>query len=246
MPKQTPRSADPAKLIGLLWAPSTAVGRTGTTLGAVVVAAVGIADTEGLDALSMRRLANEVGVGAMTLYGYVPGRAELLELMLDSIAGQTYAGRALPRAKRTVRTAIRYIAECNWELALAHPWSVEIPPGRPIVGPGSSQKYEHELEPLDGIGLTDHEMDALLSTVLSLVDASARWQLSLERSRADSALTDEQWWQAAAPILARSMQGLVLPVASRVGTNVASAGDPRATLEFGLTAVTDVVVARLN
>ncbi|HEV7657547.1 MAG TPA: TetR/AcrR family transcriptional regulator [Mycobacteriales bacterium] len=238
------RSADPAKLVALLWAPSTAVGRTGITVGAVVEAAIRIADSEGLDALSMRRLAGEVGVGAMTLYGYVPGRAELLQLMLDAIAGQTYRDRPLPRSRRSLRTAVRYIADRNWDRAMAHPWSVEIPPGRPIVGPGESLKYEHELEPLDGIGLSDRDMDALLATVLSMVGAAARWHLSLQSSRAS--LTDDQWWSATAPVLGRAMQDVSLPIASRVGTTVASAGDPYATLQFGLTAVVDAVSSRLG
>jgi AcrR family transcriptional regulator len=246
MPKKTSRTADPAKLVGLLWAPSTTVGRSGTTVGAVVDAAVGIADGEGLGALSMRRLADEVGVGAMTLYGYVPGRAELLQLMLDAIAGQTYQNRPLPRSKRSLRTAIHHIAGCNWDRAMDHPWSVEIPPGRPIVGPGESLKYEYELEPFDGIGLSDQDMDSLLTTVLSMVAAAARWHLSLESSRTESALTDEQWWHATAPILGHAMKGISLPIASRVGTAVASAGDPRATLQFGLTAVIDAVSSRLG
>jgi AcrR family transcriptional regulator len=241
-----PRAADPAKLVGLLWAPSTAVGRSGVTVGAVVAAAVGIADRDGLGSLSMRRLADEVGIGAMTLYGYVPGRAELLQLMLDRIAAGTYEGRPLPRSRRTLRTAVQHIADCNWDRTIAHPWSVEVPPGRPLLGPGETVKYERELEPLDGIGLSDHDMDALLTTVLSMVAAAARWQLSLEAGRAESALTDEQWWQATAPVLGPALRGLSVPIAARVGTAVASAGDPRATLRFGLTAVLDAVTARLG
>ncbi len=246
MAKKATQTADPAKLVGLLWAPSTAVGRSGVTVGAVVDAAVAIADRDGLGVLSMRRLADEVGVGAMTLYGYVPGRAELLQLMLDEIAGQTYKDRPLPRSKRTLRTAIQHIAACNWNRIMGHPWSVEIPPGRPILGPGESLKYEYELEPLDGIGLSDQDMDSLLTTVLSMVAAAARWHLSLESSRAESALSDNQWWHAAAPALAPAMQGMSLPIASRVGMAVASAGDPRATLRFGLTAVIDAVSSRLG
>lgn len=246
MPKETSSTADPGKLVGLLWAPSLAVGRTGLTLGAVVEAAVKIADTKGLDALSMRRLADAVGVGVMTLYTYVPGRAELLELMLDSVAQEIYQGRPLPRIKRSLRTAIQHIADCNWDHAMAHPWTVEVPPGRPIVGPGVCVKYERELEPLDGIGLTDHEMDHLLTTVLSMVNAAARWQISLERIRTDSALNDDQWWRASAPVLGQAMQGLSLPIADRVGSSVASAGDPRASLRFGLTALVDGITARLH
>jgi AcrR family transcriptional regulator len=50
----------------------------------VVEAATAIADAEGLDAVTMRRVAKELGVVPMTLYTYVPGKAELLDLMLDA------------------------------------------------------------------------------------------------------------------------------------------------------------------
>lgn len=237
---------DPGRLVRLLWSPSTAVGRSGLTVGSLVQAATGLADTQGLGALSMRRLADEAGVGAMTLYSYVPGRAELLELMLDSVADEVYAGRPKPRAKRSMPSAVRHVADCNWRHAMSHPWIVDIAPGRPVIGPGECRKYELELEPLDGIGLTDHEMDALLTTVLSLVAATSRWQINLGRVRTASNLTDEQWWQASAPLLARTMQGLDLPIASRVGTAVASAGDPRGTLDHGVAALLDSAVATLE
>ena len=240
------RAPDPGKLVGLLWSPSQDVGRRGVTVGSIVATAVRIADAEGLPALSMRRLADEAGVGAMTLYGYLPGRAELLELMLDSVAPQVYAGVPLPRDMPTLRAAVRHIADRNWAQALAHPWVVDIAPGRPIVGPGECLKYELELEPLDGIGLGDVEMDALLATVLSMVASAARWQAALERARADSALDDNQWWEASEPVLAEAMAGLDLPIASRVGASVGSAGNPAATLAYGLTALLDGVAARLG
>src|SRR5262249_28084642 len=55
------------------------------TVPQIVAAAIEIADAEGLDAVSMRRVAERLNVGAMSLYRYVPGKSELLELMLDAI-----------------------------------------------------------------------------------------------------------------------------------------------------------------
>ena len=60
----------------------------------VVAAGVAIADAEGMAALSMRKVANRLGVGAMSLYTYVPGRSELVELMIDRV----YSEHALPRS----------------------------------------------------------------------------------------------------------------------------------------------------
>ena len=77
---------DPARTLELLWraaAPHRRGPRPKLDLDAVVEAAIALADEQGLAAVTMRALAARLGVSAMTLYGYVPGRDELLDLMLD-------------------------------------------------------------------------------------------------------------------------------------------------------------------
>ena len=54
----------------------------------IVEAAIGLADEDGLEALSMRRVADRLGVGAMSLYTYVQGKSELVELMVDVALGE--------------------------------------------------------------------------------------------------------------------------------------------------------------
>ena len=168
----------------------------------------------------------------MTLYGYVPGRAELVELMVDRVAGRTYEGHPAPHDAGAWDDALRYVAQRNWEHLLDHAWVVEAPQGRPILGPGVCRKYEAELAPLDGIGLTDSEMDLTLSAVLGQVTRAAQWQSGLLRARHESRLSDQQWWTLYGPRLAAAMAGEELPVSSRVGQSVASAGDPEATWRF--------------
>jgi AcrR family transcriptional regulator len=77
----------------------------------IVAAAVGIADTEGLGALSMRRVAGALGLGAMTLYNHVPGKGELVDLMVDLVLGEVYpagaTGRDAPGPGRLARAAHR-------------------------------------------------------------------------------------------------------------------------------------------
>ena len=88
---------DATRTMELLWglAPRPTRGpKQGLTLEAVVDAAVALADAEGIDALSMRRVAEALGVGAMSLYTYVPGKAELVDLMLDRVYGEQLAGIA--------------------------------------------------------------------------------------------------------------------------------------------------------
>ncbi|WP_258724821.1 TetR/AcrR family transcriptional regulator [Cellulomonas sp. NS3] len=245
MPTAPTRTSDPLTLVQLLWAPGTRVGRSGTTVGAITDAAIALADRSGLDALTMRAVAEQVGVGAMTLYGYVPGKTELLELMLDRVAAATYEGHPRPADLPDWRSALHHVAQRNYEHALAHGWSVEIPAARPILGPGICLKYEAELTPLDGIGLRDEEMDHVLTSVLHLATSAARWEVATERVRAASQLTDEQWWRLSEPVLTTVMAGLDLPVSSRVGQTLQSAADPSGTLATGVAVLLDGVAARL-
>lgn len=226
MPRTAKGPADPLRLLQLLWTPDTRMGRSGTTLASVVEHAIALADAEGLEALTMRRLADEVGVGAMTLYGYVPGRPELLELMIDRVAAAIYAGRDRPADCPDWQTAVRYIATRNYDHGLAHPWLGETSPSRPILGPGHLVKYEDELTPLDGIGLDDLGMDQALTHVVAVAQYAARWQTAMDRARAESQLSDAQWWQAVGPQLAAMLGESALPVSSRVGQSLANAGDP--------------------
>ena len=81
---------DPRRTVALLWRHRRPIEesrrgpRRGTSVDEIVAAAIGIADRDGLEGLTMRRVAAALGVGPMTLYSYVPGRAELLDLMLDA------------------------------------------------------------------------------------------------------------------------------------------------------------------
>ncbi|MEW1613930.1 MULTISPECIES: TetR/AcrR family transcriptional regulator C-terminal domain-containing protein [unclassified Streptomyces] len=87
-------SGDLARSLELLWGAGERPSRgpkPGLTLDRIVTSAVAVADAEGLPAVSMRRLSTELGTGTMSLYRYVPGKAELLDLMLDRVLGEPLA-----------------------------------------------------------------------------------------------------------------------------------------------------------
>lgn len=216
------------------------------TIGSIVTTAIELADAEDLGALTMRRVANDVGVSVMTLYGYVPGKAELLELMLDQVAGATYAGHTTPAGAGGWRAGLEHIARRVFEHGSAHAWSLEIPPARPVLGPGVCRTYELELAPLDGIGLDHLEMDETLTAVRSLATSAARWQVTLDAARRDSRMTDAEWWELVGPRIAQAMRDEHLPISARVGQAVASAGDPLRTLTAGLTLMLDGLEHRLR
>jgi hypothetical protein len=125
--------------------------RTLITREELAAAAVRIADTEGFAALSMRRLASEVGVGTMTLYHYVRNKDELLTLVFDAAMGEV----TLPNDEtlpRDWRPALVVIARRTRQVLTRHPWMFDIADDPPI-GPNSVRHVAQTLEALSHLRL---------------------------------------------------------------------------------------------
>jgi AcrR family transcriptional regulator len=237
---------DPARTLELLWrehrpTPTRRGPPQRVTVGEVVAAAVELADADGLDAVTMRRVAERVGVTTMSIYTYVPGKRVLVDLMLDSL----YA--AMPRPPwraRSWRKRLTVVAQHNRALFSAHPWAATARPlSRPPLGPGLMAKYEYELAAFDGTGLDDVDVDAALTYLLGFVEASARAAVEAEAERSESRLTDAAWWEANAPLLAQIFDERSYPRAVRIGAAAGaaqgSAYDPDRAYAFGLQRVLD-------
>lgn len=235
---------DPARSIALLWRRRgerpTRGRRPSLTVDAIVAAAIEMADEAGLGALSMRALADRLGVGTMSLYTHVPGKAELTDLMLDTVLGETARPEELPEGWRA---RLELIARGNAALFHRHPWMLEIVTFRPPMGPGVIAKYDFELRALEGIGLSDVEMDSVLTLVLGYVHAAARQALEATLVEQRTGLTDEQWWAAQAPLLEQVLDPDRYPTATRVGTAASNEYEglwnPEHAFEFGLQRVLD-------
>lgn len=231
-------AGDPAKTLQLLWGDRAAVPRRGPrqqlSIGGIARAAIDLADERGAAALSMRGIATSLGAAPMNLYTYVPGKAELLELMLDTVYAQMRREDTTGRPWRERATAV---AEENRELYRTHPWAIAISTDRPVLGPGAMAKYEHELAVFSGIGLDDVVIDDSLAFLLSFVRSVVR------DPAADSASTDEQWWQVNEPLLARIFDPTNYPAAARIGAAAGNrhgtAFDPKHAFDFGLRRVLD-------
>ncbi|SDD67759.1 TetR/AcrR family transcriptional regulator [Auraticoccus monumenti] len=242
---------DLVRSIYLLWGHHPNPGRSGLSLSAIVAAGIEVADADGLDAASMRKVAERLGVGTMSLYAHVPGKDDLTALMLDAVYAELYDDDVEAAVRvGDWRDAVRFIAERNWDLYARHPWLLDLRPSRLTVGPHVSRKYETELRPLDGIGLTDVEMDAALTLILSLVDATARARRGSASTRDESGMSDADWWGVVAPVLEQVMTDDDLVVAARVGSAVGSAFDaaqnPAHALAFGLDTILDGIETRIR
>lgn len=235
--------SDPGRTIELLWGLRSNAGRgpkPGLTVDQIVTAAIAIADLEGIDGLSMRKVAEQLRVGTMSLYRYVPGKAELLDVMVDRVCGETTRPR---RRAATWRTRLEQIARANRELLERHPWLLQVSTLHPPLGPGVLAKYEHELGALEGIGLSDVEMDAVVSLVIGYVRAAVQAAAEAERARAQPEQTDDEWWNALAPFLEQVFDAERFPLSARVGSAAAEhhqgAYDTEFAFEFGLGCVLD-------
>lgn len=218
------------------------------TVDEVAVAALALADDGGLDAVSMRRLASALGIGTMTVYSSVQNREDLVDLIVDRAYGEIYPDGRVPG--ETWRERALAIARANADLCARHAWLLDVDLARPVLGPGETRKYDLELGALDGIGLDDVALDATVTLLVSHAASAARRAREASRVRRESGRTDEEWWAANAPILARIAELSVYEVAARVGTAVGeaqnSAFDADAELRFGVARIVDGIAALLD
>jgi AcrR family transcriptional regulator len=238
-------SGDPVRSMELLWgtreaAPARRGPRPRLTMAEIARTAISVADGKGLSALSMRRLADELGTTAMSLYTYVPGKAELLDVMLDSI----YAGMPRPAGvEGGWRERLTLIARENWALYHRHPWMLQVATSRPVLGPGLVAKYDYELAALDGLGLTDIEMDMTVALLGDFVHGAVRAAVNAAQAEQHTGRTELEWWAAYEPLLAKVFDAERFPTASRVGAAAGeefqAASAPERTFEFGLARLLD-------
>lgn len=183
-------------VIELLW--GAPVGprrgpRPTLTVGDLARAGIELADREGLAAVTMQRVAEALGVTKMATYRYVPGKDELVALMVDTAIG---APPSLDDSKGW-RPTLRAWSLAMFERMRAHPWTVRATAGPRVTGPNELAWVEQALAALTGLALDGGQMMdvivALTSQIRSLVEQSAdnsedriaaAWSAILE-SRAD-------------------------------------------------------------
>ncbi|CAM3038015.1 Tetracycline repressor protein class H [Arthrobacter ulcerisalmonis] len=104
----------------------------------MVEEAVRLADTEGVDGLSMRRLAGALGAGAMSLYHYVANKDELLDAMIDVVFDEI----ELPPEETDWRSAMRHRAISARQVLARHPWAIGLMESRTSPGPANLRHHE--------------------------------------------------------------------------------------------------------
>jgi AcrR family transcriptional regulator len=206
----------------------------------LVSAAVGLADAEGLAAVSMRRLAESLGVSPMSLYTYVPSKAELLDLMLDRVWGEM---QPPPGDGADWRAKLQFIARERWSLSQRHRWLLQVATHRPPLGPNVLASIEASFQALDGLGLTGVEMDQLLHLVTDYVRGAVLQAIEIRDVEERTGMTDEQWWRTNEPLLLGFVDTKDYPTCDRISGELEAAYsngvDPAAIFEFGLQRLLD-------
>ncbi len=140
----------------LIWEHLERHAKTGSpklTVDRIVRLAMAVADREGLEALSMRRIAAELQSGVMSLYYYVPGKGELLDLLLDEAIGEM----EIPlNTSRNWRKELRLLALRTRACLKRHTWALVLLHSRPAIGPNRLAQTDYALGILSPLGL-DHK-----------------------------------------------------------------------------------------
>ncbi|WFB08881.1 TetR/AcrR family transcriptional regulator [Streptomyces sp. LX-29] len=231
-------SGDVSRSLELLWGTgerATRGPKPGLDLSRIVATAVRIADAEGLAAVSMRRLSTELGVGTMSLYRYIPGKAELLDLMIDHVNGVGAGSEGVPQGWRAT---MEHVARGIWDLYHRHPWLIHVDQGRPILGPNAMDGLEFAMRGLDGIGLGDREMINVLVVIDGFVSGVARSFLNAAMAEQRTGVSTEEFWSAQAPVLEKAVTSGRYPVQARM-TMDAFAGTGEEVFELGLRSLLD-------
>ncbi|PSL00087.1 TetR family transcriptional regulator [Murinocardiopsis flavida] len=183
-------------------------GRTPLSFAAIADAAIRLADHGGMHAVSMRKVAAELGSGTMSLYRYVANKEQLYALMCDTVL----AAEPAPARSGDWRADLRALAESERAVYRRHPWMLDsISP----LGPGGIARVENSLALLAPTGLAMDDIVGVLGMVSSTVHAAIRHEMSVADLHRSTGM-DVHEWHAAHSGDIKGLQGGEFPMVARM------------------------------
>ena len=201
---------------------------------AIARAALDLVDREGLGALSMRRLAAELEMGTMTLYGYFRTKDELLEAVVEEAAGWP----RLPDADAPWDERVRALARGMRKALGRHPSLIEVRLRRPIAGPRSFRGTEVGIQALMDAGFDRPEAARAFRVLFLYVFGFVAF------SDPDGEVTGER--RRAQKAVAASLPPDEFPLLSEMGAEIAETMGGDEQFEYGLDAILAGLAARVR
>lgn len=169
----------------------------GLTRDRIIRAAIALVDTEGLAALSMRRVATDFGVSTMALYRHVPSKGELVRLMSEAV----FDGEPLGPRPSGWRAQLEREARWLWGLYQRHHWLARAMAAltRPIASPHAMRYTERVLSALNGLGLTPTQIIHVHLALLGYAQGVAAAVELESQARQDTGMTPEEWMASNEP-----------------------------------------------
>jgi AcrR family transcriptional regulator len=235
--------AEPSPVIWARLDRSTRRPQPALTHDKIVLAAIKIADHEGVEALSMRKLAARLGSGTMSLYRYVPSKDDLLDLMVDAVIGE----EELPsKPSGDWRSELTGLARRTHRVARRHPWMLRFVLARPNLGPNALRQIEYAMAAVDGLGLDIDGMLDMVNTVNAFVTGFVQAELAEEEAQRRTGLNEEQWRARMAPYLRQLIATGRYPFLERIVVEAEDFPDVDTTFERRLALVLDGLAANLE
>lgn len=227
---------------GSVWTRArTSARRQALSVERIVEVATRIADTQGLEALSMRTLATELASGTTSLYRHVSSREDLIELMSDAAQGEERP----PPPSGHWRADLSAVARGLRGVLLRHPWLTAAMNSRPSLGPNALARTDAAL--LAARGLTDDitEAGAVMRLLSDYVQGAVARELSEVEARRRTGMTEEQWRASVGPYIREVVESGRYPDFARY---VVEARDLDADEQFehGLDCLLDGIAARVT
>ncbi|MEV6773333.1 TetR/AcrR family transcriptional regulator [Nocardia sp. NPDC051030] len=171
--------------------------RQAPSVDRIVRAAIAIADAEGLEAVSMRRVATDLGSGTATLYRYVANRDELVDLMVDTVQGED----ELPALSGDWRADLTAVAHRVRTTLLRHHWLAAELSGRPAIGPNSLRRHELAMAAAAPLSTDITLTSNMVGTLMSFVFGAVTQELAEIQVQRRTGLTEDQWRASVSPYI---------------------------------------------
>ena len=184
--------------------------KPGLSVDAIVAAAIRIADAEGLEAVSMAHVADQLGFTTMSLYRHITSKEELLQLMWNASAQGT---EELVITGEDWRARLRMWAMVQREMIDRHPWITQMPMAAPPMAPNSLTFVERGLEAMDDTALTDADKLRVIGLISSYTLSEARMAHDAARAARQAQAATAAGESTSEPQPAWTWEGLVREVA---------------------------------